>query len=324
MNAGTPPPGWYDDPLAAGSARWWDGHRWTDHTRDLTPPPTPPPPPAPIVPPPLPASSRPSSTPDPMPTASPPRTPPPTPAPTSPMARSVTFTDSAAVRQTSSWSPMAERRPGPGSIAGTEAIVRTEILDNRPRWRRRRVLVPAAVALAVVGAVALNPDPGTETAATDAAADQIDPLVGSAGDPADTASSTTSGSGQATTAATIATTVEPPTTASTTTPSTASSPSTTESTTTTATTTAPTSKPTTTVAPTTASTTTQPPTTAAPTTTTSGCDPNYSGACVPIASDVDCLGGSGNGPAYVQGPVTVIGTDIYGLDRDGDGIGCEP
>src|SRR5690349_14207458 len=31
------------------------------------------------------------------------------------------------------------------------------------------------------------------------------------------------------------------------------------------------------------------------------CDPNYSGACVPIASDVDCLGGSGNGPAYVQG-----------------------
>jgi resuscitation-promoting factor RpfB len=53
------------------------------------------------------------------------------------------------------------------------------------------------------------------------------------------------------------------------------------------------------------------------------CDPNYSGACVPIASDVDCAGGSGNGPAYVQGPVQVVGTDIYGLDRDGDGIGCE-
>lgn len=53
------------------------------------------------------------------------------------------------------------------------------------------------------------------------------------------------------------------------------------------------------------------------------CDPNYSGACVPIASDVDCLGGSGNGPAYVKGPVTVIGKDIYGLDRDGNGIGCE-
>lgn len=53
------------------------------------------------------------------------------------------------------------------------------------------------------------------------------------------------------------------------------------------------------------------------------CDPNYAGACVPIASDVDCAGGGGNGPAYVQGPVRVVGTDIYGLDRDGDGIGCE-
>jgi hypothetical protein len=53
------------------------------------------------------------------------------------------------------------------------------------------------------------------------------------------------------------------------------------------------------------------------------CDPNYSGACVPIASDVDCAGGGGNGPAYVRGPVRVIGTDIYDLDRDGDGIGCD-
>ncbi|MFF2844347.1 hypothetical protein [Paenarthrobacter sp. NPDC057981] len=55
----------------------------------------------------------------------------------------------------------------------------------------------------------------------------------------------------------------------------------------------------------------------------SGCDPNYAGACVPIASDVDCAGGKGNGPAYVRGPVTVIGSDIYGLDNDHDGIGCE-
>jgi hypothetical protein len=53
-----------------------------------------------------------------------------------------------------------------------------------------------------------------------------------------------------------------------------------------------------------------------------GCDPNYT-PCVPVASDVDCAGGSGNGPAYVEGPVQVIGTDIYGLDRDNDGIGCE-
>ncbi|GIH09135.1 hypothetical protein Rhe02_72020 [Rhizocola hellebori] len=52
------------------------------------------------------------------------------------------------------------------------------------------------------------------------------------------------------------------------------------------------------------------------------CDPNYSG-CVPIASDVDCAGGSGNGPAYVEGPINVIGQDIYDLDRDHDGIACE-
>jgi resuscitation-promoting factor RpfB len=52
------------------------------------------------------------------------------------------------------------------------------------------------------------------------------------------------------------------------------------------------------------------------------CDPNYSG-CVPVASDVDCAGGSGNGPAYVSGPVTVIGDDVYDLDRDSDGIACE-
>ena len=52
------------------------------------------------------------------------------------------------------------------------------------------------------------------------------------------------------------------------------------------------------------------------------CDPNYS-PCVPIASDVDCVGGRGNGPAYVKGPVKVIGKDIYKLDGDHDGIGCE-
>ncbi|GAA3591795.1 hypothetical protein GCM10022198_14650 [Klugiella xanthotipulae] len=55
----------------------------------------------------------------------------------------------------------------------------------------------------------------------------------------------------------------------------------------------------------------------------SGCDPNYTGACVPVDSDVDCSGGSGNGPSYVRGPVTVVGSDIYDLDRDGDGIACD-
>lgn len=61
----------------------------------------------------------------------------------------------------------------------------------------------------------------------------------------------------------------------------------------------------------------------APAPAPAGCDPNYSGQCVPIASDVDCAGGSGNGPAYITGTVRVVGSDIYGLDRDHDGIGCE-
>ena len=52
-----------------------------------------------------------------------------------------------------------------------------------------------------------------------------------------------------------------------------------------------------------------------------GCNANYSG-CVPIASDVDCVGG-GNGPVYVKGPDKVLGIDIYHLDLDGNGIGCD-
>ena len=70
-------------------------------------------------------------------------------------------------------------------------------------------------------------------------------------------------------------------------------------------------------------------TTIAPTTTaapapepSSECHPSYTGECVPITSDVDCRGGSGNGPEYV-GRVTVVGPDEYGLDNDNDGIGCE-
>ncbi len=53
------------------------------------------------------------------------------------------------------------------------------------------------------------------------------------------------------------------------------------------------------------------------------CDPNYEGECLdPNTGDYDCLGGSGNGPNYT-GPVTVVGDDHFGLDRNGDGIGCE-
>lgn len=55
---------------------------------------------------------------------------------------------------------------------------------------------------------------------------------------------------------------------------------------------------------------------------TQECDPNHD-PCVPVASYVDCAGGKGNRPQYVAGPVTVIRTDKYDLDRDGDGIACE-
>lgn len=109
-------------------------------------------------------------------------------------------------------------------------------------------------------------------------------------------------------------------------------------TTTTTTTTATAAPPSTTVSaplPTSAPTPTPEPTTAppAPAVTTSkvlppitngGCDPNYSGACVPIASHVECAGPGRAGPLVVRGPFRVTGTDLYQLDPDGDGIACGP
>lgn len=53
------------------------------------------------------------------------------------------------------------------------------------------------------------------------------------------------------------------------------------------------------------------------------CHPSYD-PCLPITSDVDCAGGSGDGPEYASGPIKVFGPDEYRLDRDGDGIACEP
>jgi len=64
-----------------------------------------------------------------------------------------------------------------------------------------------------------------------------------------------------------------------------------------------------------------PPISIPPSTQSETCTPGYS-PCLPPASDYDCAGGSGNGPAYT-GPVRVTGVDIYGLDADGDGYGCE-
>ncbi|WP_199443725.1 hypothetical protein [Umezawaea beigongshangensis] len=140
---------------------------------------------------------------------------------------------------------------------------------------------------------------------------------------------------------------------STTAPATTSRPTTTRPSTTVPTTTVPTTTVPTTTVPTTTVPTTTVPTTTVPTTTVPrttavapppappappvvvpppvappapvqrpACDPNYTG-CVPVASDVDCEGGTGNGPAYVAGPVRVIGSDVYDLDRDGDGDACE-
>lgn len=45
--------------------------------------------------------------------------------------------------------------------------------------------------------------------------------------------------------------------------------------------------------------------------------------CLPPGPVVDCAGDSGNGPRYVEGPVSVSGSDPYGLDSDGDEVGCE-
>ena len=54
----------------------------------------------------------------------------------------------------------------------------------------------------------------------------------------------------------------------------------------------------------------------------SSCHPGYSGCLNPNAGDYDCAGGSGDGP-YYTGAVRVVGNDVFGLDRDGDGMACE-
>lgn len=51
------------------------------------------------------------------------------------------------------------------------------------------------------------------------------------------------------------------------------------------------------------------------------CTPGYT-PCLAPAHDYDCAGGSGDGPKYT-GFVRVTGSDPYGLDADGDGVGCE-
>jgi hypothetical protein len=53
------------------------------------------------------------------------------------------------------------------------------------------------------------------------------------------------------------------------------------------------------------------------------CHPSYKLKCLkPNAYDYDCIGGSGNGPLYT-GLVKVVGRDVFRLDADHDGWGCE-
>jgi hypothetical protein len=58
------------------------------------------------------------------------------------------------------------------------------------------------------------------------------------------------------------------------------------------------------------------------------CDPNYlvtGGPCLQDGiGDYDCYGGSGNGPNYTpQGAtIKVVGADVFGLDGNHDGYGC--
>lgn len=56
--------------------------------------------------------------------------------------------------------------------------------------------------------------------------------------------------------------------------------------------------------------------------TSSQCTPGYS-PCIAPGPDVDCAGGSGDGPRYVEGPILVTGSDPYKLDNDHDGFACQ-
>jgi hypothetical protein len=51
-----------------------------------------------------------------------------------------------------------------------------------------------------------------------------------------------------------------------------------------------------------------------PSSSSTECNPNYE-PCIPIAPDLSC--------SDIQEKVRIIGDDPYGLDRDGDGFGCE-
>lgn len=68
-----------------------------------------------------------------------------------------------------------------------------------------------------------------------------------------------------------------------------------------------------------------PPPVASPPAPAQNCDPSYPTICLQDGiGDWDCAGGSGDGPNYVTDKgFQVLPPDPFGLDRDGDGVGCE-
>lgn len=130
--------------------------------------------------------------------------------------------------------------------------------------------------------------------------------------------------GPAETSTTAASTTAPSTTAASTTAASTKTSTTTTSTTTTTVTPNPVATTTTTARPRPRPTTTitaKP----APAQATSSCHTSYRRTCIPPdVSDADCAGGSGNGPWYVQEKnIAVVGPDVFDLDRDGNGVGCQ-
>ena len=56
----------------------------------------------------------------------------------------------------------------------------------------------------------------------------------------------------------------------------------------------------------------------------SNCHPAYPSKCLKDGiGDYDCSSGTGNGPNYVVGPLTVRAPDPFRLDANHDGVGCE-
>lgn len=172
----------------------------------------------------------------------------------------------------------------------------------RDVWRR---LSRRGKVWTVVGAVALTGGVGNALEGPAEPGDQVAFVDAPTNAPGSTSTTTTTAPPATTTQPPASTTTAAPIAATTTVAT-----STTSATTTTSTTTSSTA--------TTATTTTLRPLVTA---SAAGCHPSYE-PCVPIASDVDCIGGSGNGPEYV-GRVRVIGPDEYRLDADDDGFGCD-